>query len=555
MKPTHRTIQGQGLAVFRRLLPLILLFWGYLFLRWHNAGETLPYFIDEIHHMRRSRLVWTFSDLQTSLTPSKFGTYYWLGLFQLPAFPDLWLMRAPIGLFGLLGAAGTYALGKLMFSPWAGALALAMVTVWPFISFYERLALTDPPTAAIVVVMTWWSIVLAKGPTMSKAYILAAIITLMIAFKFLAVPLLIVPFLAVAFYGSKPFVFSQSWRKQIIAIWQNYRPYIVRVSLIVGGIWLVIIGAYAARLVLTPDDVDPIVEEALYTGGVVGQSGRFSTNMNRTADIFWYMWHPLLLVLVGVAALSYIWKQWRAGLLLFLGVVPLWGLLILIAGKLATRYFTVTGHLAAVFVAGGLFLFYEAMRKRQQPLLGAIPMGLLLVWMLSFGLPFGIQNTQDPTQLSLPYRDESEYFRGYTGYALPEAFDYVEAEGTITPGYAEPVIVAAIRVCSFSVYHMSEHQRESLNVLCQPFLPGESGAERFQRRYEWVQATIQEYGTAYLMVEQYDNPDGALNIDTTRLAGEVTFLVRFERPFDGIPVEIYRYSFLPSTSQTMENTE
>ena len=538
----RHSLAGQGVVLFQRLLPLILLIWGYLVLRWHNTGETLPYFIDEIHHMRRSRIVWTFSDLQTSLTPSKFGTYYWLGLFQLPEFPDLWLLRAPIGLFGMLGMAGVYALGKTLFNRTTGIIAMLIVMVWPFIAFYERLALTDPPTAAITAIMAWWSVVLAKRPTMQRANILAVLVTLMVAFKFLAVPILIVPFLAVAFFNPKPLQLDAPLTPQIKYIWQTYKPYIIRVTLIFGGVWTLIIGIYVLRLILTPNDVDPIVEEALYMGGVVGRTDRFSTNVERVRDIFWYMWNPILLILVGVAGFAYIRKQWRTGLMLILGIVPLWLILALIAGKLATRYFMVSGHLSAVFIAGGLMLFFEMMQHSRLKWLGYMPLGLLAVWGIGYALPFDLQNTQDPTQLALPYRDESEYFRGYTGYALPNAFDYIEAAGSITPEYEQPVIIAPIRVCTFSVYHMDSTQRENLHMVCQPFLEGESGAERFDRRYEWVQATIQDYGTAYLMVEQYENPDGLLNIDPTRLVGEITRLARFERPFDGIPVEVYRYT-------------
>ena len=175
-----------GLSKFSKLLPLIVMMWVFLFWRIHLIDVNMPYFIDELNHINRARIVWTFEDLHVSTTPGKFLLYYYLGLFDIPPNLPGWIARTATTLLSLIGAAGTYALAKTLFSRKAGLLALVLLSVFPFMVFHERLTLSDPLAASFAVVMVWWSLHFARKPSLHRANILGAMICVMLLGKILA---------------------------------------------------------------------------------------------------------------------------------------------------------------------------------------------------------------------------------------------------------------------------------------------------------------------------------------------------------------------------------
>ncbi|MBI5930237.1 MAG: hypothetical protein HY862_13075, partial [Chloroflexi bacterium] len=88
-----------GIQIFTRLLPMIGLLWGFFLLRAHMIDVHMAYFIDELNHVSRAQVVWSFSDIQISTTPSKFLLYYYIGLFDLPNYLPGWLARTPVAMF------------------------------------------------------------------------------------------------------------------------------------------------------------------------------------------------------------------------------------------------------------------------------------------------------------------------------------------------------------------------------------------------------------------------------------------------------------------------
>jgi hypothetical protein len=551
---TPETSAKRGIHLFLQLLPIIGMMWLGLFLRWDDIGA-FPWFIDELHHMRRSQVVWEFSDPQTSFTPSKFGTYYWIGLFQLPDFPDPFLVRAPVAMLSIIGAAGAYALARILFNHTAGLLAVLMAVTWPLLLFFERLALTDPPTAVFVVLMAWWSLVFVRQPNMHRANVLGFLVTMMLIFKLIAGPTLLVPFMAAAFFGAYPLTFKQPLWPQIKRIWGFYWPYIRRVSVIVGSVWTVIFGIYIYRMIFTPGKVRSIVSEELYTGGLVGDRGGFDTNLTRMYEIFYYHWTVALIVVALLALGTLLWRRWRVGVFYVMSFLPLWIFLLVVATKLSTRYTTVVAYIHVALISGGLVMFMNTMRERGLAIVGYVPIIALLAWIVGYNMPFAVTTITAPTELALPARDRTEYFRHYTGWALEDTFGYIEERGVVDIGREDAVIVARIRVCDFHIYHLTDTQRENLNVVCQDYIGGESGSEHFARRYEWLNATLPEVGSGYLIVEQYDNPEAPVTIYPERLNVETTLLATFERPFDGIPVEIYEFHAHTSTARTATEPE
>ncbi len=531
---------NNGVRLFLSLLPMIGIIWVHLFLRWHNIGDSIPYFIDEIRHIERARIVWTFEDIHTSTTPSKFGTYYWLGLFGLPEYPSPWLGRAPIALLTILGVAGSYALGKMLFGRNAGLLAAAIITVWPFLLFFERLALTDPPTASVVVITTWWSVIVAKRPTKTRAVVLGLLICLMLAGKLLTIPLMIAPFLAVAFFGKYPLMMNRGLWPQIRQITHHYWPYMWRAGLIVSMVWGIILGFYRLRSLLDPN-VRKLVDSYLYLDSVQGKANFIPQNIERVEQILFYHWSIVLCGLAVWAIVALWWRNWRQALFFLLLILPLSIFLIAIAKELSTRYLTITAHLAAVGIAGGLVTFARSWHPPRWEILRYTPIILLMVWMATFGLPFGLMATQNPKALALPHRDQVEYFQNYTGYAVPDAFLLVAEDNPISPPtYDSPVVVAVLRICDYHPYYfMPPEIRDELTVTCQPRIEGQGLDARFRRRYEWINTQSEQHGLLYIVVEQFPNSDGPIAFDPRRINGFIQLLGRFERPYGGIPVEVY----------------
>lgn len=517
----------KGLRTFTRLLPIVGLLWVYLFLRWHDIAAHFPYFIDEIHHVRRARAVWAFNDLHTSTTPSKFLLYYWLGAFHLPQFPDLWLVRVPGALASILGAASTFALARLLFNRRAAFLALGIVTVFPFLLFYERMSLTDPLAGTLTVMMTWWSVVVARHPSKRNATILAIVFCLMWAAKILTLPMIVVPFLAVGLLGARPVTLDRPMKQEIMRIWRDYRPAIVRASVIIIVVWGTIFGFYQIRKVLDPD-TRAIVDDYLYEGATSG-GNKLMTSLERASEALRKLWGPLVL---GVLLLPYVWwRRWRVALFLLGGILPMWVLIILVAGQLNSRYLSIVGHLCAVLIAGAAAMIID---ERRLGIGRWVPTGLLIIWVFGFGLPFARTAMQDPIELDLPDRDKSEYFRNYTGYALPDAFAYVVEHNIL--GHDEPVIVTSfVRVCEFAPYHVPAHYRDDLNLICNP-----PDIDRFENRYLILNQALETHPSVYLIVEQYETPDESLMLDPALVIGVIEGpLQTYRRPHDGVPVEVY----------------
>lgn len=538
MKTTTRPT-GDGWRLFLRLLPIIGIVWIHLFLRLHNIGTSLPYFIDEIRHIDRARIVWTFQDIHVSTTPSKFATYYWIGLFHIPEFPDPWIGRTPVALFSILGVAGTFALSKILFNRNTGLLAASMVAVWPFLVFFERLALTDPPTAAVAVITMWWSVMLAKRPTTGRAWVLGWLISLMIAGKLLSFPLLIGPFLAVAFFGSQPIQLRQPLWPQIKSIWQAYWPYIWRAASVFIIVWTAIMGLYMIRRLFDPS-IRYIVDSYMYAETLSGERTYVEQNIERVWQILYYHW-SLLLIGLSLVALGGLWsRSWRYATFFLLLTLPMTLFIIGIAKELSTRYLTIIGHLCAVGIAGGIMTIFKDWQPPRFTVLRSVPLALVGVWVFAFAVPFAYHAIVSPAELALPDRDRVEYFRNYTGWAVPEAFAIVVEDGAPPQNYDQPVVMAAMRICDHHPYYfLPTDLRGQVTVTCQPRIEGEGVTLRFERRYDWINAEAEAYGLIYVVAEQIPNKEGPVLIDPDYINGDVRLMGRFDRPFDGIPIDVY----------------
>lgn len=522
-----------GISRFLRLLPLVALLWGFLLLRILNIGDWLAYFVDELHHMDRARRVLEFSDLQTSTTPGKLLLYYYLAPFGLTEHFPGFVGRSAVALFSLVGAAGTYALTKrLVDAHRAGLLAVVVLAVFPLMVFHERMVLSDPLTAAFVVVVAWWSLIVAQRPTLGRASVLGVLVVLMLLAKIVAGPLLALPFLAVGLLSPKAIRWRENLVQQVLDIWRGYRPFILRAATIILAAWLPIMAFYVVRGLTTPDDTDPIVVDYIYAGVVPEYDDStpqvIQRNMAHLGEMFGTLWGAILIVLTVVAVLVLLRRRPQVAVYLLAGIAVYWVILAVLTARPNSRYYSLVGHLWVVLVAAGIWTLYrEGMVKGGvQRVFGVAAMALLVTWVALYGLPFALTAQHDPTDLPLPTAEENGYFANFTGYALTDAIYDVEARPAISHAHDQPLAYMAVRRCDYVPYHIPADTQIALlcNVDVDDLLTQD------------ILAAAQTFGSLYLIREDLEH----FTIDMALLRPGLTLLSTYQRPYDGVVVEVYR---------------
>jgi hypothetical protein len=543
-----------GLRLFLGLIPVILLLLCFLMLRLVNIAD-FPFFVDETRHIGRARIIWSFSDIHVSTTPGKFLLYYWMGAFGIPPNAAQWLSRSSVVIFSMLGAAGTFALARLWFSWASGLLALAILSVFPFMLFYERLALSDPMAASLVMLTAWWSVVVARRPTYRRALGLGLLLSVMMMGKILAAPLLVLPVLAILLVS--PYtnhLLKLPWREMPKSAFQllkeTYSSYLILMFAVFMMIWGVLLLFYAIRVLSNPD-VSPIVDNYLYRGLEVNlglhqqRSNPLLINAERIVQGMFYMWRPLLLIVLAVS-IPALWKHQKSITLFLLStIIGMWVPLVVVAGQLSTRYLTLVGHLCVVLIAGGVWALrrelagYTAVHKRVPHQVIWLPIIAIGIWIAGAGIPFWRTLIDDPTALALPDRDQHEYFRNQTGYAIQDILETVESLPPISSGVDVPVVIGMVRNCHYLPYHLEATRQYSLEC-------PKIGHDSPDRPHIDLNAMLAQYGSIYVMVEEFDHEVSPQQIIYWCLVeGDAHHITTYQRPFDGVRVSLYEVVSMP----------
>ena len=518
-----------GLQKFSRLLPIILMLWIFLFWRVHLIDVNMPYFIDELNHINRARIVWTFTDLHVSTTPGKFLLYYYLGLFDIPPNLPGWIARTATTLLTLIGAAGTYALARTLFSRNTGLLALVLLSVFPFMIFHERLTLSDPLTASLAVIMVWWSIHFARRPSMHRANILGAMICIMLLGKILAGPLVVMPLVAIIFMNGTQLTWREPLIPQLRAVWTGYRPYLMRVFWINVVVWGILLSFYVGRGLLDPDNTNPIVDDYIYTPE--DRTSQLEGNVEHIWTVFRYLWGGGLSALTLFAIPFLLWKRRNTAIYLLGGIGVLWIPLFVMAARPNSRYLTIVGHLWIVLVAGAVYVAWQLIKEipeSSKRLALSGPLMLLLVGAFGFGANFSQTLITDPAEVGLPEAELNGYYRNFTGFALRDSLHYVGNQPPISDNTDEVVLVALARACDFLPYHIEDPVTLNLHIEC---------LGRYTK-YADISRIFAEYGEVYAIWEQVDPPTRIA--DPRWIQGRMVWLKTYERPHNGIAVEVYR---------------
>jgi len=204
------------------LAPILLLLLCHFALRTHNVDVQQAH-LDEGFHLSRAMTVWNFDVNPGRFAHGKMLLYFWLGLFERqdsptrcavhsrtipcaainedpvthlppPIFPAA---RLAMALFSVITAASIYLLGRWLFHPYVGLLALALYAILPFAFFYERLAFADPLAAGMMTLSIWRCLVFARRPTRTQAIIMGLILSLAVMAKMTMGLIVLLPLVAI----------------------------------------------------------------------------------------------------------------------------------------------------------------------------------------------------------------------------------------------------------------------------------------------------------------------------------------------------------------------
>lgn len=397
----------------------------------------LPLYQDETYHLRRAEAVYRFADNPIAYAHGKLLLYYWIGAFD-PAYTEAGLAtaRLSVALTGLLAAAGSAALARALFGRGAALLALALAIFSPYALFYDRLAMSDSPAAALSVLAGWWTLATIRRPTRRRGIVLGAIMALALLAKLSTAPILALPLLAALLFAPQGTSLSQRWAR--------VRPALLPAAgmvLFVAGVYA--IGAVENALSGRPQEpYDPELFELTRGADGIADNLRLAWDAGAV-----FLGAPFLLVALALAVTAL--RIRRSALYLLGWLLAVTVPFIAFAVVLQTRYFVPALPVVSALIAGGAIALGGARRGLA---LGAV---LLAIWAISFALPAARTLLADPASLDVAEIDRRNFLR-YTSNAwgTREALGDLAARGARIDGRVP--LVGAMHYCTLPDLYITD---------------------------------------------------------------------------------------------------
>lgn len=425
------------------LAPVILLLLCHFTLRTHNIDVQQAH-LDEGFHLSRALTVWNFDVNPGRFAHGKMLLYFWLGLFERQAEPTRCAVqsntipcaaihvdpetqiptplfpaaRLAMALFSVITASTIYLIGRWLFHPYVGLLALALYAILPFAFFYERLAFADPLAAGMMTLSIWRSMVFARHPTRTQAVIMGLVLSMAVMAKMTMGLIILLPLAAIVLERNrkitnasdafeKPkrgFVAEQmseafSVTKRLV---RRYAPHFILACVVGFAIWLpVLLPALAVhntpdRFILVNDTNIARGEDFLFK-----PLDYFTRIMPALLD---YWTEGLIYLCIVVFLFGLFWfpfknHRWSSGFLyivvaMILAVLPS----ALIARVQTTRYLMPSSVLLvlilSIVIVGLLML--PGRGKALWRALGVLGLGTILVWGFAHARDFASKILTDP---------------------------------------------------------------------------------------------------------------------------------------------------------------
>ncbi|MBL1135834.1 MAG: phospholipid carrier-dependent glycosyltransferase [Chloroflexi bacterium] len=504
----------------RRLWLMVGLLWLLWFSRAHQI-MALAVFVDESLHILRAQMVFDFNDATASILPGKLLLYYYLGLFNPQDVGGAWLSREAIALLTPLGAALTYTLARQLFHRWSiGLLAVILYALSPFMLFFERMALSDTFTMIFGLSLAIVSLKLTRQPTRKNSIITGLLFGLALLAKLIALPWIILPFLALRLWGQANL--RQLWNKAVII------GIAATVPLLPSAFYVVY--QEAAQI----ENKQEVVTTTLFVPESQSRLEQISHNLGIYTEAVWTMLTPPLLFLILCLTFWQIRRRPKAIFYLLSITFSVWGFIVLTSAQPSTRYLVLGIPPLLIIGAVGLDDLWRTYRSSPQKIYRIATLAAVLSVTVGggLGIRFLLSGWNDPTKLTLADRDIWEYFENTaTGYGLRETSDDLP---NLPPLQSED---STIHVAGFvGACH-------TLRL----YLPADSNVELTCPYFKW---SIEQAPITLAEWEQRIKTDGAWYIladdrqpmDLFSLPFTWEVLAVYKRPYDGVTVRLYRVS-------------
>lgn len=510
---------------------IVLLLWLAFFLRSHLI-DTMPPFNDESLHVRRAEVV--FSDRDIALTPAKALVYFWVGLFGVDRESGVWVGRVAISLFALLGLAGVYATAKQLFGRFAGWFGLVLATFSPFMIFFDRMILSDPFSAVLVILLVWLSVRFAQKPNRSLAIGLGVMMFLVGYAKFLNLSLVVLPPLALLLYQSTAWPSNYQPRTMYQWAYEGLWPYrrlLITIYAIFALSWLPSILHILERTISGQQVM--IVNNNLVSGLAEEKTPPqiLLDNLGTVWDVDWTLHSPLLWGAILFSAGVLLWKRWRDGMFLLASIGLAWSVSVALSAELSTRYLLPGTLIVFVMVGGAADTLGQT-----RPITKWAMWVLVGLWIGLFALPFINTAWDDPAKLALPPRDEWEYFSNFSsGYGLVAAAeDFYDLPPSQPSGRVN--VFGLVGSCHQIRLYLPDAYAEDDGPVWLTCLEFGWQGELIPQVIDQVEARLMTESDVYLLME----PDLPF-FDPIELAGYWQWqkIKEYPRPHDGMPIVLY----------------
>jgi 4-amino-4-deoxy-L-arabinose transferase-like glycosyltransferase len=404
---------------------LFILLCGF-FIRTYNSTAQEA-FLDEGFHAYRANYIWELQENPGQNSDGKFLLYYYLGLFGANPTNALAITRMAVGMFSVITAATVYLLGRKLLDHRAGVLAMAIYTLLPLVTFYERMALADPFAATFGILLVWRSYVFAKRPSWREAAILGVLMALTTMAKLTMIMLPGLPVITSLLFMP---VVEKGW----LTRWRaSYLRYILFSWVIMLILWLpVLIPSYFAAKAGHPYlliDTNVVIN---YGDSALTYVSNLITNSHALIHV-----SLLILALVSLIGLFLFERTMASGTLLLFWIALCLLPLVSYASQPTPRY--IINVMAPLCLAIGLFISYLWNQRRQIfRLVGGLAFATTAGWAIFYALPFNAVLVTNP--LNLPLDEPNYWFVNgavNTNDAHRQAGQYLETLPGIENYYAD----------------------------------------------------------------------------------------------------------------------
>jgi 4-amino-4-deoxy-L-arabinose transferase-like glycosyltransferase len=390
---------------------------------------------------------------------------------------------------------------RLIAGGWAGLVVGLLLIMLPYEMFFGRLLLPDSTVASGGMLAVWCAVIYAR--TLRPRWALGVGLSLALALIAKQTGLLLLPIVGL------PLVLTTNWRAGLRGV-----------VLSAGGFLAVWIPLYA---IAAWRGYPYFSDLSLYSGGASDSWTLMMRNAQTIAEVFAaWLGLPLMALSLLLIAAGLVVRP-RATVALLSVLTAALGGIVLTAAAFRSRYVAFAFPLWALLVGTAMGGLLGAPRRAAR-VLGALGGIGLVIWMLTFALPFHVQYARDSSQLRLWRVDEMEYLASdASGFGLREALALVEAQAQ-----PDDHILGVVSNCIGLRVMASQPPR----VECVTFRP-DPGSEAVVGQ-QVNAAAAQRTAPLWLIYEDTFLTER----DTWQFEYDV--VAQFPRPADGLPVWVIR---------------